>query len=183
MEIDAVSNHCFFFCLSASPPLFLFLTSTHSCMHTHIEIYTKGSWCHCSYPRSVLKCSHKTGYWFKCDLRIREWTRSDTSQWTLDLHSHLCPLSSQNAFGPDVCSQLNRSHSTTAAAYPELVKGVSYLLRSLQNMQELHNAWRANKLRYLFKGSYLSILPRFMGNNKMSFAISLKRKYSITSYK
>lgn len=38
MEIDAVSNHCFFFCLPASPPLFLFLTSTNThipaCTHT-----------------------------------------------------------------------------------------------------------------------------------------------------
>lgn len=132
MEIDAVNNHCFFFCLSASPPRFLLPAHTHTHSfphsHTHIEIYTKSSWCHCSCPRSVLKCSHETGYWLKCDSRIREWTKSDTSQWTLDLHSHLCPLSSQSAFGSDVCSQLNRSHSTTAAAYLELVKGGSYPL-------------------------------------------------------
>lgn len=176
------------FSSASLPPLLVFScqhTHTHSHSfphsHTHIEIYTKSSWCHCSCPRSVLKCSHETGYWLKCDSRIREWTKSDTSQWTLDLHSHLCPLSSQSAFGPDVCSQLNRSHSTTAAAYLELVKGGSYPLCSLPDMQELHNEWRVNKLRYLFKGSYLSILRRLMRNKKISFPISPKRKYSMRS--
>lgn len=58
-------------------------------------------------------------------MRIREWTGSDASHWTPDLQSHLCPLSSQSVLGPDVCSQLKRSHSTTAAEYPEQVKGIS----------------------------------------------------------
>lgn len=59
-------------------------------------------------------------------LRVRDWTGSDASQWTLDLHPHLCPLLSQSGLSPDVCSHLNGGYSTTAAAYPHWVKGITF---------------------------------------------------------
>lgn len=40
-----------------------------------------------------------------------EWDRMKVS-----VHSQLCPLLSQIALGPDVCSQLNCIHSTTVTA-------------------------------------------------------------------
>lgn len=40
---------------------------------------------------------------------------SDVELWTPDVRSHLCPLMSSSALCPDVCSQWNCSHSTTAA--------------------------------------------------------------------
>lgn len=74
------------------------------------------------------------------DMCIRKWTRSFASHWTLDRHSHWYPLESQSTPSPDVCSQLNRSHSTRAAVYPLRVKGVSSLNWSL-SYEHTRVAW------------------------------------------
>lgn len=166
MEIDAAGNLCFFFCLSASFPLFFFFlfpsnSDKHipACTHTHArkdlhKMHRTPLFISQSCAQTFTQDWKSLVYRPWCDSRIREWTGSDASHWTPDLHSHLCPLSSPSALSPDVCSQLNRSHSTTAAAYPEQVKGFSFPLGSLINRQELHeryDAYRTNKLHYLYK--------------------------------
>lgn len=120
MEIDAASSSGFFFCLSASPSslsLSLLLSNSQAHIpactltHTHAEDLQKivrmslfkSQSCTQTFTQAWKSLVYRPDY----DLRISEWTRSDASQWTPDLHSHLCPLSSQSALCPDVCSQLN----------------------------------------------------------------------------